>query len=271
MEHRNRPLDRDETSPISNRGSPPSALNPRNLDFGGKPTKMNVLFYFIALRPQANMNALDLERVVRTMLQEKNGRVLMDNAHLSSILSCLRYKNRLTQLLKNFTNFAIKYVREHPWETTFALLSILSILIVPVILPAIGFSAIGPVASSLAAAWQASIGIVAAGTPFSILQGAAMGGAAASIFYGVGVAGLAGLAIKKAVGWVAIWWNGESDEAEETCPMQEIVQEFRERRSCEHKGRWRRIEGPHRCEECGYKLPQFILVSTLSISSVSTL
>lgn len=151
------------------------------------------------------------------------------------------------------------YVREHPWEITFALLSILSISIVPIILPAIGFSAIGPVAGSLAAAWQSSIGIVAAGTPFGFLQSTAMGGAAASIFYGAGVAGLAGLAIKKAVGWVTKWWNSKSDEAEKTCSFQEIVQEIRERRDCEHKGRWRRIEGPHRCEECGYKLPQFIL------------
>lgn len=61
----------------------------------------------------------------------------------------------------------------------------------PAILNAVGFSAIGPVAGSLAAAWQASIGSVAAGTLFSFLQGAAMGGAALGVITGFGAAGAA--------------------------------------------------------------------------------
>ncbi len=95
------------------------------------------------------------------------------------------------------------------------LFSILSITIVPVILPAIGFSAIGPVAQSIAAAWQSSLGIVAAGTPFAFLQSAAMGGAAAGVFYGAEIAGLAVLAGKKAVGWATGWWNSNSEEVRE--------------------------------------------------------
>ncbi|OJZ79942.1 hypothetical protein ASPFODRAFT_65994 [Aspergillus luchuensis CBS 106.47] len=68
----------------------------------------------------------------------------------------------------------------------------------PVILGAIGFSASGPVAGSLAAAWQSSIGEVQAGTLFATLQGAAMGVAAANTFtaasnLGIGVAGLAAI------------------------------------------------------------------------------
>ena len=56
--------------------------------------------------------------------------------------------------------------------------------------PAIlGFSAVGPVAGSIAAGWQASLGIVAAGSPFAFLQSAAMGGAAMGLFTGIGAFG----------------------------------------------------------------------------------
>lgn len=61
--------------------------------------------------------------------------------------------------------------------------------VIPAILGAIGFSGIGPVAGSIAAAWQASIGSVIAGSFFSILQSAAMGGAAMSIIAGIGALG----------------------------------------------------------------------------------
>ena len=57
------------------------------------------------------------------------------------------------------------------------------------ILGAIGFSPIGPVAGSIAAGWQASIGSVAAGSFFAFLQSAAMGGAAVTALTGVGVLG----------------------------------------------------------------------------------
>lgn len=100
-------------------------------------------------------------------------------------------------------------MHEHSWETAFALLSVLSITIVPVILLAIGFSAIGSIAKSIAIAWQSSLGIVAAGTSFAFLQSAAMGGATAGVFYGAGVAGLAVLAGKKAVDWAVGWWHRE--------------------------------------------------------------
>ena len=58
----------------------------------------------------------------------------------------------------------------------------------PAILGAVGFSSIGPVAGSAAAAWQASIGSVAAGSVFTVLQSAAMGGAALGVITGVGAA-----------------------------------------------------------------------------------
>lgn len=57
------------------------------------------------------------------------------------------------------------------------------------ILGAIGFSAVGPVAGSIAAGWQATMGSVVAGSLFSFFQGAAMGGAALGLFAGVGALG----------------------------------------------------------------------------------
>ena len=88
-------------------------------------------------------------------------------------------------------------MHKNPWEAVFALLCIVIVMTTPVILPAVGFGAAGPVAGSWAAAWQSSIGIVAAGSPFAFLQSAAMGGAAAGVIYGSGLAGLAALAAKK--------------------------------------------------------------------------
>ena len=73
----------------------------------------------------------------------------------------------------------------------------LCVATVPVILPAVGFSSAGPVAGSLAAIWQSALGAVAAGSPFAVLQSAAMGGVAGVVVSGVGVVGLAGLVAKK--------------------------------------------------------------------------
>lgn len=54
-----------------------------------------------------------------------------------------------------------------------------------------GFSALGPVAGSFAAGWQAGIGgSVAAGSLFAFLQSAAMGGAAIGLFTGIGAVGV---------------------------------------------------------------------------------
>ncbi|RAL67390.1 hypothetical protein DID88_008146 [Monilinia fructigena] len=57
------------------------------------------------------------------------------------------------------------------------------------ILGAVGFSAIGPIAGSTAAAWQSGIGLVEAGSFFAWCQSAAMGGAAGVGIIGTGVGG----------------------------------------------------------------------------------
>ncbi len=90
------------------------------------------------------------------------------------------------------------YAKAHPVLTGLqvvgATVSVLSFFAVPV-LGAIGFTAAGPAANSAAAAWQASIGVVKAGSLFSWCQGAAMGGGALG---GIQAAGVAGAALARA-------------------------------------------------------------------------
>ncbi|KAI4147218.1 MAG: hypothetical protein LQ340_005656 [Diploschistes diacapsis] len=87
-----------------------------------------------------------------------------------------------------------EYVRAHPVRAGLQILgltvSTLSFLAVPV-LGAVGFTAVGPAAGSAAAAWQASIGAVQAGSLFAWCQSAAMGGAAVSSIQAAGIAGTA--------------------------------------------------------------------------------
>lgn len=99
----------------------------------------------------------------------------------------------------SFFQAAGNYIHDHPvsfgLQVSGGVVLIASIAAVPV-LGAVGFAATGPVAGSTAAAWQASIGLVEAGSVFAWCQSAAMGGAAlggvfASGAAGAGVAGLA--------------------------------------------------------------------------------
>lgn len=62
----------------------------------------------------------------------------------------------------------------------------------PLILGAVGFSALGPVAGSAAVAWQSSLGAAQAGSFFALCQSAAMGGAVAS---GITAAGAVGASV----------------------------------------------------------------------------
>ena len=84
------------------------------------------------------------------------------------------------------------YIRAHPYlfafQLTGALFSTAAAVTLPV-LGAAGFSALGPVTGSAAAAWQASLGIVEAGSLFTWCQSAAMGGAAVNAIIATGAAG----------------------------------------------------------------------------------
>ena len=84
------------------------------------------------------------------------------------------------------------YIKEQPVEfalyATGAVTLTASLVALP-ILGAVGFTAAGPAAGSAAAAWQASIGLVEAGSFFAWCQSAAMGGAAVNGIIATGVAG----------------------------------------------------------------------------------
>ena len=86
------------------------------------------------------------------------------------------------------------YARAHPILTGLqvagATVSLLSLCVVPA-LGAIGFTAVGPAAGSAAVAWQASLGVVEAGSLFSWCQSVAMGGTALGLVQAAGAAGAA--------------------------------------------------------------------------------
>lgn len=88
---------------------------------------------------------------------------------------------------------AEEYVKAHPYifalQVTGAAVTATS-LAAPLILGAAGFGALGPIAGSSAAAWQASMGVVEAGSLFAWCQSAAMGGAAVSGIIATGATGV---------------------------------------------------------------------------------
>lgn len=81
------------------------------------------------------------------------------------------------------------YVQTHPLYVGVAVIGTGLPIFSALFLPILGFSTLGPSAGSIAAGWHASIENVAAGSLFSTLLSAGMGGAAAGIFTGIGVTG----------------------------------------------------------------------------------
>lgn len=116
--------------------------------------------------------------------------VIVANIVFSREKLIIRELKALSLFMSNFSN----WVREHPEQfalivsgiilVTFAFLS-------PTILAAVGFGSAGPVAQSIAAGIQSSIGSVPAGSAFAILQSASMGGQAQAIFPLIGIFGAA--------------------------------------------------------------------------------
>ncbi|KAM0146241.1 hypothetical protein ACHAQE_010834 [Botrytis cinerea] len=95
------------------------------------------------------------------------------------------------------------YIKKHPYrfglQALGGVVTIASIAVVP-ILGAVGFTALGPVAGSAAAAWQSSIGLVEAGSFFALCQSIAMGGAAIGGIVGAGLGGAGMLAVATSLG-----------------------------------------------------------------------
>jgi hypothetical protein len=96
----------------------------------------------------------------------------------------------------------------------------------PPLLAAVGFGALGPVAGSAAAGWQASIGLVEAGSLFAWCQSVAMGGAALGGVFAAGAAG-AGLVGAGLVGVMIEGWDDLKPEQQEMVKT-ELFEKFRE-------------------------------------------
>ncbi|KAI5810426.1 hypothetical protein BZA77DRAFT_327963 [Pyronema omphalodes] len=83
-------------------------------------------------------------------------------------------------------------IETHPWHTGFFVIGVV-LLANP--LATVGFGSLGPVAGSIAAAWQSTIGgLVAAGSAFAILQSLGMLGSVLIPVVGAGVVGATAVA-----------------------------------------------------------------------------
>jgi Interferon-induced 6-16 family len=114
---------------------------------------------------------------------------------LPALMQCLIYACWSAEFGRYFSlGKFVQYVEDNPirfaLQVTGAVVTTAALIAVP-ILGAIGFSSIGPVAGSVAAGWQASIGAVEAGSLFALCQSAAMGGAVAAGLTTTGVSGAA--------------------------------------------------------------------------------
>lgn len=101
---------------------------------------------------------------------------------------------RERKALSLFTSNFSAWVREHPEQFALIVSGIILVTFAslpPAILAAVGFGPAGPVAQSIAAGIQSSIGSVPAGSAFAILQSASMGGQAQAIFPLIGIFGAA--------------------------------------------------------------------------------
>ncbi|KAF2828655.1 hypothetical protein CC86DRAFT_269002, partial [Ophiobolus disseminans] len=75
-----------------------------------------------------------------------------------------------------------RWIEMHPWETAAIVVLLVSLVITPVILSAMGFTSVGIAAGTSAAIIHAGIGNVVAGSAFAIAQSAMMGGYGVFIF-----------------------------------------------------------------------------------------
>ncbi|KAI9697065.1 MAG: hypothetical protein M1836_005027 [Candelina mexicana] len=148
--------------------------------------------------------------------------------------SCPSQTTTLTLLrtgTKKGTNRLLNYVKSHPYLTALqasGLLISATALGAPTLLGAAGFGALGPVANSAAAAWQSSQGIVQAGSLFSWLQSAAMGGAAAGSIASAGLWGGGAVVGATAFGLVSDWKLGENETRELVVRYREVFRRGRD-------------------------------------------
>ncbi|KAJ7690026.1 hypothetical protein B0H14DRAFT_3906548 [Mycena olivaceomarginata] len=92
------------------------------------------------------------------------------------------------------------FIKAHRWEILWSLATIVGIVLIINPVAAIGFGAMGPVAGTIAAGWQAAIGNVAAGSLFAFLQSVGMVHFVTIPILGVAVAGSGAVALAKVTG-----------------------------------------------------------------------
>ncbi|KAJ6482642.1 hypothetical protein C8R45DRAFT_1215381 [Mycena sanguinolenta] len=96
---------------------------------------------------------------------------------------------------------AMEFIEAHRWELLGSLVCIvLGIVLIANPLAMLGFGSMGPIAGSIAATWQASIGNVAAGSLFAVLQSIGMVHAVTIPAVGVAVVGGGAVALAKVAG-----------------------------------------------------------------------
>ncbi|KAL9618146.1 MAG: hypothetical protein Q9160_007096 [Pyrenula sp. 1 TL-2023] len=120
-----------------------------------------------------------------------------------------------------------EHAKAHPYSTAAAATGLVvsgASLAAQAALGWAGFTSVGPAAGSYAAGWQASIGLVNAGSPFAWCQSAAMGGAAAAQVTSVGVAGAGVAAVAGGVGLGQAAMKKSSERLEEN---PDLIDKFR--------------------------------------------
>ncbi|KAH8148022.1 uncharacterized protein LAJ45_07786 [Morchella importuna] len=91
----------------------------------------------------------------------------------------------------------IEYAQEHPIEFALISVAIVAGVVIITVPLALGFGPAGPVAGSIAAAWQSSIGNVVSGSFFALLQSMAMSGT----FEAIGITVISAGAVGAFVEW----------------------------------------------------------------------
>ncbi|KAF8173595.1 hypothetical protein K438DRAFT_2023459 [Mycena galopus ATCC 62051] len=92
------------------------------------------------------------------------------------------------------------FLKAHRWEILWSLATIVGIVLIINPVAVIGFGAMGPIAGTIAASWQAAIGNVAAGSLFALLQSVGMAHFVTIPLLGVAAAGGGAVALAKVTG-----------------------------------------------------------------------
>ncbi|PPR01260.1 hypothetical protein CVT24_006024 [Panaeolus cyanescens] len=119
----------------------------------------------------ADLRILNIKQAVDDFLKDHGS-----DEQISSVTKALRHDE---DFHRSIIDTIGTYVQEHPFETALYIISVVLILAGLVLIcnpvSVARFGALGPVAGSLAAAWQSSMGgAVAAGSAFAILQSLGM-------------------------------------------------------------------------------------------------